>query len=156
MVSIACALTGHRASERTIRNGGRHFASCTRCRADLVETQGRWTTAPAGFRIVWKSVREEPVSPPSQDEALPPLLLDDPVPEEEVPGMELQEEVLREPLPAFLQKRTASDRAGGLPDERRRVERRVNRYAVAYTGIERRRSRDRRTNFGKKAGEAEA
>jgi hypothetical protein len=31
------------------------------------------------------------------------------------------------------------------------VDRRVNRYALAYTGIERRRNRDRRQSFGKKA-----
>ena len=38
----------------TIQNAGHAFTRCVRCAADLVEAQGRWQTAPKGFRIVWK------------------------------------------------------------------------------------------------------
>lgn len=157
IVSIACGLAGHQASDRTIRNGGRHFSSCKRCRADLVETGGRWATAPAGFRIVWKKVADRTLEPalPAEELFADTLLLDDPVPDEDVPAMELEEEVLKEPLPSFLQKRSASGREAGQPDERRRVERRASRKASSYSGVERRRSRDRRSGFGKKADEAE-
>jgi hypothetical protein len=48
---------------------------------------------------------------------------------------------------------SAQEREAASPKhpERRGVDRRVNRYALAYTGLERRRKRDRRQNFGKKA-----
>ena len=58
---IICDLGGHRASAETIRNGGHHFARCTRCNADLVEHEGAWKSAPKGFRIVWKAIEAEPL-----------------------------------------------------------------------------------------------
>ena len=60
-MSIFCDLSGHRASAETIRNGGHHFARCTRCKADLVEREGAWTSAPKGFRIVWRPAEAEPL-----------------------------------------------------------------------------------------------
>jgi hypothetical protein len=119
-VHLLCSIGGHSVSEQRIRNAGHHFGRCTRCSADLVEKDGRWSTAPRGFRIIWKEVPRE---------AEPLLELQD----EFVPEPEGQE---AEPLPA---------------QERRGVDRRVNRYALAYTGIERRRNRDRRQSFGRKA-----
>jgi hypothetical protein len=115
-----CSISGHSPSGQRIRNAGHHFGRCTRCNADLVENDGRWSTAPRGFRIIWKEVPRE---------AKPILELLD----EFVPEPQAQE---AEPLPV---------------QERRGVERRVNRYALAYHGIERRRDRDRRQSFGKKA-----
>jgi hypothetical protein len=104
-----------------MRNAGHHFARCTRCGGDLVEADGRWSTAPKGFRIIWKAVPRE----------VEPVL-------ELCDELELQPEQDVTDLPVAHQ-------------ERRGVERRVNRYALAYQGIERRRSRDRRQSFGKKA-----
>lgn len=126
-MSIFCSVGGHRPSEQRIRNAGHHFARCTRCGADLVEVDERWSTAPAGFRIIWKAARELEV-------------------------LELEAELEAEAqLPSDEQCAPASDQE--YP-ERRRIDRRVNRYAVAYTGIERRRSRDRRQSFGKKSASA--
>jgi hypothetical protein len=64
---LLCRLTGHRAQSRTVRNAGQHFSRCMRCRADLVEQDGRWTLAPKGFRIVWKAAEAPPA--PTQDSA---------------------------------------------------------------------------------------
>lgn len=120
-MSILCSIGGHSASEERIRNAGHHFARCTRCGNDLVEADGRWSTAPRGFRIIWKAVPRE---------AEPVLeLVDEFEPEQ-------QGEEAETPL---------------VHQDRRGVERRVNRYALAYKGLERRRNRDRRQSFGKKA-----
>jgi hypothetical protein len=118
-VKLLCSIGGHSPSEQRIRNAGNHFARCTRCGFDLVENDGRWSTAPKGFRIIWKSV-----------------------PREAEPVLELQDEFVPEPEEAENM---------AAPQERRGVDRRVNRYALAYKGVERRRSRDRRQSFGKKA-----
>jgi hypothetical protein len=120
-MSILCSISGHSVSEQRIRNAGHHFGRCTRCNSDLVENDGRWSTAPRGFRIIWKDV-----------------------PREAEPILELEDELEPEP---------EADKAEAAPvhHERRGVERRVNRYALAYQGIERRRDRDRRQNFGRKA-----
>ena len=58
-MSIICAIAGHKAETKTIRNEGTHFAKCARCALDLVEQQGRWDVPPPWFRVVWKP-REEP------------------------------------------------------------------------------------------------
>ena len=120
-VSILCSVGGHSASEQRIRNAGHHFARCTRCNTDLVETDGRWATAPRGFRVIWKAV-----------------------PREAEPVLELVDELEAEP-------ETQEPETQPPYQERRGVDRRVNRYALAYKGIERRRNRDRRQSFGKKA-----
>ena len=120
-VSILCSVGGHSPSEQRIRNGGHHFARCTRCNSDLIESDGRWATAPRGFRIIWKAV-----------------------PREAEPVLELVNELEAEP-------ESQAPEAPALHQERCGVDRRVNRYALAYKGIERRRNRDRRQSFGKKA-----
>jgi hypothetical protein len=122
---LICSISGHSASEQRIRNAGHHFARCTRCNADLVENDGRWSTAPRGFRVIWKAVAEDTQS-----------------------VLELQDELEAEPqpeAPADGVEAPASDQ------DRRGLDRRVNRYAVVYKGIERRRNRDRRQSFGKKS-----
>ncbi|MDP8912088.1 MAG: hypothetical protein M3N39_00760 [Pseudomonadota bacterium] len=60
-MSIVCSVIGHKASTATVWNRGHHFSTCTRCRADLVESEDdRWITPPAGYRIV----RKQPVLAP--------------------------------------------------------------------------------------------
>jgi hypothetical protein len=115
-----CSISGHSVSEQRIRNGGHHFARCTRCSADLVEKDGRWSVAPRGFRIIWKAVSREAET-----------------------ILELEDEFVPEPEPQEAEHSPLQERRG--------VERRVNRYALAYQGMERRRNRDRRQSFGKKA-----
>ena len=58
-MSIACSLRGHQRAALVIRNGGHSFSNCCRCGSDIVERSGRWRTAPAGFRIVWKLASPE-------------------------------------------------------------------------------------------------
>jgi hypothetical protein len=115
---LLCSISGHSPSGQRIRNGGHHFARCTRCNADLVESDGRWATAPRGFRVIWKAVA------PEADTVL---------------------DLVNELQPEAQPEAPASDQ------DRRGLDRRVNRYAVAYKGIERRRNRDRRQSFGRKS-----
>jgi hypothetical protein len=122
---LICSISGHSASEQRIRNAGHHFARCTRCNADLVENDGRWSTAPRGFRVIWKSVPQETQS-----------ILDLDV------ELELESE---------LETSAVEAEATETPEDRRGLDRRVNRYAVVYKGIERRRNRDRRQSFGRKS-----
>lgn len=51
---LLCALGWHRPESTTIRNEGRHFGRCRRCKADLIEVGLGWKLAPRGYRIVWK------------------------------------------------------------------------------------------------------
>ena len=148
-MTIYCALAGHRASPDTISNGGHNFARCARCKADLVEQAGAWSSPPKGFRIVWRkaegSVREhsaldvielatalaaEPEAPSIVEptpEAETELLLEETAPEEAEP-----------PLAA--------------PLERRRVERRAPGGSHPnFAGPDRRRQH-RRQEFGKRTG----
>ena len=119
---LICSISGHSVSEQRIRNAGHHFARCTRCNADLVENDGRWSTAPRGFRVIWKAVAQD--------------------------VLDLEHEFQPEPEPE-----ASSDEAEAPAgdQDRRGLDRRVNRYAVAYKGIERRRNRDRRQSFGRKS-----
>ena len=148
-MTIYCALAGHRASSDTIFNGGHNFARCTRCKADLVERAGTWSTPPKGFRIVWRKaegmVREhsaldilelatslaaEPVAAPPEaaaPEAASELLLEETAPEDAEP-------VIAAPL------------------ERRRVDRRAPGGSHPnFAGPDRRRQ-NRRQEFGKRTG----
>jgi hypothetical protein len=118
---ILCSISGHSASEQRIRNAGHHFARCTRCNADLVENEGRWSTAPRGFRVIWRAVPQD--------------------------VLDLEHEFEGEPEPALSEEVAAIEG----DQDRRGLDRRVNRYAVVYKGIERRRNRDRRQNFGRKS-----
>jgi hypothetical protein len=126
-VSLLCSIGGHSASGQRIRNAGHHFARCARCNADLVESEGRWATAPRGFRVIWKAVPDKGAE----------LVL------------ELEDEFEPDVRPA-LETAEEEQPEAELHPERRGLERRVNRYALAYKGIERRRDRDRRQSFGKK------
>ncbi len=67
-MGLICRIGGHRASSETIRNAGRHFSRCTRCSSDLVEEDGAWATAPAGFRIVWKKLPDPFVAPDAEED----------------------------------------------------------------------------------------
>ncbi len=62
-MNIFCTLTGHLASDQLVRNGPNLFSRCARCEIDLVENGGKWISAPRGYRIVWRSVREKPALP---------------------------------------------------------------------------------------------
>ena len=58
MMSVRCAIGGHRAAPRQVYNSGFYFSACRRCGRDLVRPpHGLWQTAPAGHRIVWKAGR---------------------------------------------------------------------------------------------------
>jgi hypothetical protein len=54
MMALACSLIGHHASEDVIANAGEQFNRCTRCNADLILIEGKWTLPPKGFAIVWR------------------------------------------------------------------------------------------------------
>jgi hypothetical protein len=124
-LSIVCALVGHSASAKIIRNAGHSFSSCARCKADLVEADDEWTAAPAGFRIVWKERAAEAPPPAPVEELCTPF-----------------EAVLEltEPLPPpvrTLRKENDRRRPGG-------------QFPSHFKGIDRRRGHDRRNAFGKK------
>ena len=53
MQSFKCRIKGHAPGDRIVRNGGRAFATCLNCGADLIEKDGKWSTPPKGVRIVW-------------------------------------------------------------------------------------------------------
>lgn len=60
-MSIVCSVIGHKASSTSVWNRGHHFSTCTRCGADLVESEdNRWITPPAGYRIVRKQLELAP------------------------------------------------------------------------------------------------
>ena len=126
-MSIACSLFGHSASAKVIQNQGHSFSACIRCRADLVGVEGKWTDAPAGFRIVWKERASE--SPPEVPAVGEPF----------TPYEALLE--LTEPLPLppvrTLRKEQDRRRPGG-------------QFPKKFAGIDRRRGHDRRSGFGKK------
>jgi uncharacterized Zn finger protein (UPF0148 family) len=53
VLGFKCRIKGHAPGERIVRNAGLGFARCTRCGADLVEKDGKWSIPPKGARIVW-------------------------------------------------------------------------------------------------------
>lgn len=61
-MSLLCAIVGHKASAKIVRNEGVSFSRCARCAADLVQSEGRWDMPPAGYRVVWKP-RERALEP---------------------------------------------------------------------------------------------
>ena len=131
-MSIVCSVVGHKASSATVWNRGHHFSTCTRCRADLVESeQGRWITPPAGYRIVRK--QPEPVpetcAPPASQPAEPS--------EAAEPKSVWDEVRSPEPMSPLQEKRTRPDR---------RVEQNGS-PPTSLAGVERRRG-DRRESKG--------
>ena len=161
-MSILCELTGHRASENRIRNAGHHFARCTRCNADLVERESRWTTAPKGYRIIWRAAEQEPLEltvealqlEAPEPEAPEPVALQ-PVEAEEgswpvfnvARAIEAMPEPEPEPEPLEL---IAEPAVAEAPERRRSRDRRAPPGTQPkFTGVDRRRG-DRRADFGKK------
>ena len=74
---LLCALGWHRPESTTIRNEGRHFGRCKRCKADLIEVGRGWKLAPRGYRVVWKKPFDD--SPPAAQaapEAVPESIAD--------------------------------------------------------------------------------
>ena len=125
-MAIVCTLFGHSATAKIIRNAGNSFSTCARCKANLVQIDGKWTNAPAGFRIVWKERAAE---------TLPPLPLAPPTPPTE-PVLDLTELAAPPPMKLRMREDRRSSAQGKPP---------------AYLGgIDRRRGRDRRRAFGKR------
>ena len=124
-MSITCAFVGHSASSKIIWNAGNSFSACVRCKADLVEVDGKWNVAPAGFRIVWKErPAEAPAAPPVEERFTPFEAV-----------LELTEVVL---LPVKILRKEKDRRRSG------------DQFHSNFAGIDRRRVRDRRNAFGKK------
>lgn len=122
MITI-CAFKGHSAAAQTIRNQGYHFARCGRCGTDLLEQDGKWAAAPQGFRIVWRSAAE---AAPHTPAAVLTAADRDTAPQP--------------PAPEPAERRAYRDR------------RQKNAELPAFLGgKDRRRSRDRRKGFGKRA-----
>ena len=63
MQSFKCRIKGHAPGDRIVRNGGRAFANCLNCGADLIEKDGKWSTPPKGVRIVWAPVAPHGAEP---------------------------------------------------------------------------------------------
>jgi hypothetical protein len=150
---LLCALGWHRPESITIRNEGRHFGRCRRCKADLIEVGLGWNLAPRGYRVVWK----KPVGdiPPAADavrDPMPEIVVDAPSPSPEIEAqaaaeaeVEVEVEVEAEAeasAPAPLVRRVRADRrtakAAELPPH--------------LAGKERRGKGGRRKALGKKPG----
>lgn len=137
-----CALTGHRASSDTIFNGGHNFARCTRCRTDLVQQQGRWTTPPKGFQIVWRK----------GGGAAGAGAVDDVVELASSLAAEPELPLASEPAAAWLEEAEAEAADSDMPAplERRRIDRRAPGGSHPnFAGPDRRRQQ-RRHEFGKR------
>jgi hypothetical protein len=68
---LFCALGWHRPESLTIRNEGRHFGRCRRCKSDLIEIGRGWKLAPRGYRVVWRKAVGE--IPPAAETAPTPV-----------------------------------------------------------------------------------
>jgi len=53
-VSNQCTAGKHDAAPGPVRNQGFEFSRCRRCGRDLIRSNAKWTTVPAGFRVVWR------------------------------------------------------------------------------------------------------
>ena len=154
-MSIVCSVIGHKASSASVWNRGHHFSTCTRCGADLVESEDdRWITPPAGYRIVRKKpVRAAEISARSVSETAeaertgstgwiepaepvqPPQIAEPSVPAEPASVWE----AVRAPEPT-----------SPLQEKRARPDRRVEQNGslpASLGGVDRRRG-DRRTSKG--------
>jgi len=149
-MSIVCSVIGHKASSATVWNRGHHFSTCTRCGADLVESQDdRWITPPAGYRIVRKQPKLAPETcaqrafePAEPAETIEPAeFTEHAEPAETAERAEPQSvwEAVREPEPI-----------SPLQEKRARPERRVEQNGslpASLAGVDRRRG-DRRKSSG--------
>ena len=157
---ILCAFSRHRASSRIILNDGYHFSRCLRCNADLVEVEGGWSAAPRGYRIVWKSEPKEVPAPAEEEPVVLHIAAAEPVARDGEAAVGADEELTlvlngseaigADQEAAVAVEPASEETAEPVYPERRRLDRRVNPYAFAYKGKERRRNRDRRNNFGRK------
>ena len=59
---ILCRLFGHKAPSNFVCNQGLKVGRCGRCRVDLIQTDGHWTTVPTGYRLTWRTGTEQPES----------------------------------------------------------------------------------------------
>ena len=142
-MSIVCSVIGHKASSASVWNRGHHFSTCTRCGADLVESEAdRWITPPAGYRIVRKqpALAPETSAPPAPEPAEPfepavPFEAEEPT-EAAEPKSVLEAVRDPEPISPLQEKRTKSERRveqnGPLP--------------ASLAGVERRRGDRRKSN----------
>lgn len=53
-MKLICHALGHEAEHAGLWNEGYFFASCARCRCDLLRTDGAWSAVPNGYRVAWK------------------------------------------------------------------------------------------------------
>jgi hypothetical protein len=53
-VSNQCTAGKHDPAPGAVRNQGFEFSHCRRCGRDLIRSNAKWTTVPAGFRVVWR------------------------------------------------------------------------------------------------------
>jgi hypothetical protein len=114
-----CRLKGHRPGERIIRNGGRAFARCRRCGADLVEIDGAWRAPPKGARIVWTPAGSKTADETSVEAEPGAPIADQRVGADRRAASERRK--TKGPLPAFLR---GKDRRSGQRDRRRAFGRR--------------------------------
>jgi len=57
-MNLSCLLGRHSPVPSDVRNLGLRFSQCRCCGSDMIHFRGSWTTAPRGFRIVWRRVDE--------------------------------------------------------------------------------------------------
>jgi hypothetical protein len=170
-----CALAGHRPSPTTIENAGHLFTRCARCAADLIQLQGRWQSAPSGFRIVWRAAApgeavavgpgaDAPVEAQRLDAQEQPLLsesetldleLEAVAPSAdadlEAESLDFEVETREFQVEALLDEAMATEpaEAPAPAPERRGVDRRAPPGTQPkFTGVDRRRG-DRRGSFGR-------
>ena len=155
-MSIVCSVIGHKAASASVWNRGHHFSTCTRCGADLVESEDdRWITPPAGYRIVRKQAMVAPearmpsvpepataaewVEPAERTEPIQPALTAEPSERAEPSEPTSVWEAVRAPEPSGL-----------LQEKRARPDRRVDQKGslpASPGGVDRRRG-DRRDSSG--------
>lgn len=114
---LLCALGWHRPESTTIRNEGRHFGRCRRCKSDLIEVGRGWKLAPRGYRVVWKKAeREVPPVAAAAPDPMPEIVADAASPSPEIAtevqaeaGVDVEVEA-EAPAPAPLVRRARADR----------------------------------------------
>ncbi len=153
-MSIVCSVIGHKAASASVWNRGYHFSTCTRCGADLVESEDdRWITPPAGYRIVRKQplVRPEAAAPaplkPSSEPAEVAEWVEATRPVE--PAYTFEPSEPAEPTSVWEAVR-APEPTSPLQEKRARPDRRVEQNGslpASLAGVDRRRG-DRRTSKG--------
>lgn len=55
---LSCLIGRHSVLPSNVRNLGLRVSQCRCCGRDMIHRQGRWTTVPSGFRIVWRRLDE--------------------------------------------------------------------------------------------------